>query len=433
MKRLTSFTHFSIFAVFSLMILANAKCQDTIYAKTIIDALCSSHMHGRGYIKHGDLSAATFIKHEYQKIGLTPYTSDYFQPFQIRVNTFPGAMKLEINGKTLIAGRDFIIDPSSDGCKGKFDACTIPVNALLQGNADSTIASASGKVLIIDARAFKELNDNNKNRVNTYRMMLLTDKNTNIRAVIELIVEKLSFGISSVVNSIPYIRVNAAACGDNISTVSINVRNHFLGQYETRNVAGFIRGSICPDSMLVFTAHYDHLGMMGRKTYFPGANDNASGVSMLLALADYYKVNPSRYSIVFLAFSAEELGLLGSEYFVDNPLVELSKIKFLVNLDLVGTGTEGIAVVNGGIYHEWFSTLIYINDAEQLLPTIKRRGEACKSDHCPFYRKGVPSFFIYTLGGSKAYHDLDDRPELLNYDGFEGLIKLLIEFAKRMY
>ncbi len=86
-----------------------------------------------------------------------------------------------------------------------------------------------------------------------------------------------------------------------------------------------IKGTAIPDSFLVFSAHYDHLGQMGKDIYFPGANDNASGTSMLLNLAKYYSQNRPKYSVLFIAFGGEEAGLIGSEYYVKNPLVPLSK------------------------------------------------------------------------------------------------------------
>ncbi|MBN2813445.1 MAG: M28 family peptidase, partial [Bacteroidales bacterium] len=252
------------------------------------------------------------------------------------------------------------------------------------------------------------------------------------KAVIEITSEKLTHGIASVANPIPWFRVKADAFPANAKNVKIQVDNRLLAKHETRNVVATILGTKYPDSMFVFTAHYDHLGTMGRNVFFPGANDNASGVSMMLTLARYFKDHPLPYTLVFMAFSGEELGLLGSSYFADNPLIDLKAVKFLVNLDMVGNGSEGITVVNGGVFHEWYSTLVYINDAQQLLATVKKRGEACNSDHCPFYRKGVPSFFIYTMGGISAYHDLDDTPENLSFKGFEGLMLLLTEFARRI-
>ncbi|WP_448636180.1 M28 family peptidase [Pedobacter panaciterrae] len=79
---------------------------------------------------------------------------------------------------------------------------------------------------------------------------------------------------------------------------------------------------------MVITAHYDHLGGMGNKTYFPGANDNASGISFLLSLAKYYAANPQPYTMAFICFAGEEAGLLGSKYFTEYPLLALQKSGF---------------------------------------------------------------------------------------------------------
>ena len=163
-----------------------------------------------------------------------------------------------------------------------------------------------------------------------------------------------------------------------------------------------VKGTSGKDSTLVLTAHYDHLGLLGKKVYFPGANDNASGVAMLLSMARYYAKNPPEYNMVFLAFSGEEIGLLGSKAFIEQPLTDLSKIKFLVNFDLAGTGDEGIKVVNGTIFKTDFDRLQQLNERYHLLPKVEIRGEACNSDHCLFYAKGVPCFFIYTQGGIQS-------------------------------
>jgi Zn-dependent M28 family amino/carboxypeptidase len=130
-----------------------------------------------------------------------------------------------------------------------------------------------------------------------------------------------------------------------------------------------------------------------------------------------------------MAFGAEELGLLGSDYFVNHPIFPLSDIKFMLNFDISGTGDEGIEVVNGTVFKSQFDQLKKINNANNLLKQVKVRGESCNSDHCLFYRKGVPSFFIYTLGGIQAYHDIYDRSETLpltEYDNYFKLIALFI-------
>jgi Zn-dependent M28 family amino/carboxypeptidase len=168
--------------------------------------------------------------------------------------------------------------------------------------------------------------------------------------------------------------------------------------------------------------------MLGSTVYFPGANDNASGIALLLNLLHYYSIHPSRYSILFVAFSAEEAGLLGAAQFVRNPPCKLTAIKFLINFDLVGTGDEGIKVVNGSVYTNEFARLRMINDRDALVPKVEARGKACNSDHCVFSEKGVPCFYIYTLGGIKAYHDPDDRAQTLPLTEFADLFRLTIRF-----
>src|SRR5690606_25921598 len=104
--------------------------------------------------------------------------------------------------------------------------------------------------------------------------------------------------------------------------------------HNARNVIGYIKGTAFPDSFIVFSAHYDHLGMMGKQALFPGANDNASGVAMMLDIMHHYKKNPPAYSVCFMAFAGEEAGLLGSYYYTEKPLFPLGQIAMLINLDL---------------------------------------------------------------------------------------------------
>ena len=200
--------------------------------------------------------------------------------------------------------------------------------------------------------------------------------------------------------------------------------------YLTQNLAAIIRGHTQPDSFLVISAHYDHLGTMGKRAYFPGANDNASGVALLLELAAYYArpENQPACSVVFLLFGAEEAGLVGSRYFVAHPLVPLPRIKFLVNLDLLGTGEDGATVVNGKVYGPAYQRLTALNDAHHYLPRLTARGRAANSDHFPFSEAGVPAFFLYTRGGSQAYHDVNDRPAALSLAGFAGAFGLVRDF-----
>ncbi|WP_235207325.1 M28 family metallopeptidase [Pedobacter sp. V48] len=179
---------------------------------------------------------------------------------------------------------------------------------------------------------------------------------------------------------------------------------------------------------MVITAHYDHLGGMGNKTYFPGANDNASGISFLLSLAKYYAANPQPYTMAFICFAGEEAGLLGSKYFTEHSLLALQKIRFLINVDMVGTGETGITVVNATIHQKEFSLLNQLNDKNKYLKKINSRGKAANSDHYFFTEKNVPAFFIYTTGGINAYHDIYDRPKTLPLTEYQDLFRLFVDF-----
>ena len=99
-----------------------------------------------------------------------------------------------------------------------------------------------------------------------------------------------------------------------------------------------------------------------------------------------------------------------------------------MNFDLAGTGEEGIRIVNGSVYKDKFDLITKINQQQELLPRIDIRGAACNSDHCYFYQKGVPCFYIYTQGGIKAYHDLADKYETLPLTEFVDYKKLMIRF-----
>ena len=356
--------------------------QDTTYARVIIKKLTSKTFLGRGYVNDGVNKAAKFLVSEFKTIGLLPIGKSYSQPYNFNVNTFPGKISVTIDGKQLEAGKHFLIDPSSKTLKSGFQLF----------KTDSVTYKAFDAPLEIKLR--KKL---------TYTVATkLGDK-----SVVELLID-----------SFP----------NELKNIDVIYENKFIPNFKCQNIIGYIKGTEQPDSFLVYSAHYDHLGAMGTTAYFPGANDNASGVSVLLNLAKYYKKNPSKYSIAFIMFSGEEAGLLGSKYYSEHPLFPLSKIKFLTNLDLLGTGSEGIMAVNATVYKTQFEKLYSINNQKKYVTQIKQRGKAANSDHYWFSEKGVPCFFIYTLGGVTFYHDIYDLEKTLPLTDYVDVCKLLIEF-----
>jgi hypothetical protein len=404
------------------------SAQDLNYAKEIVKTLSSPEFKGRGYVGNGHKIAAKYISKQYAEIGLKSFGENYFQPFEIDANTFPSKMGLKLNGETLIPGEDYIIDPKSASLKGEFPVVVIREKDLLnKTKLADVVRNSSGKVLILDETNSEVEDAEDKKTIKEVVDYLKFSPEVPSVATIIYTDKKLTWSGSTIQKPKTSFIVNKKLNLESISEVSIKVKARFI-TCETNNVVGYLEGTEKPDSFLVVLGHYDHLGKMGSKMYIPGANDNASGISMLLSLAKYYKENPHKYSIVFIALGAEEMGILGAKYYVKNPLFDLDRIRFLVNFDMAGTGDEGIKVVNGTVFRKEFDLLNELNKQNNYIHSVNIRGESCNSDHCMFYQQGVPSFFIYTMGGIQAYHDIYDRFETLPFTAFEGYSELMINF-----
>jgi hypothetical protein len=376
----------SLFTFSLLLLTFFLKAQDSLYARKVINTLCSKQFAGRGYVNNGLDVAAKFITGELKRFKAEQlFSTGYYQWFDMNVNTFPGKMSVKINGKALKPGIDFIASDESAGLKGKFN--------IEKKDSITYIGTDKGKMLAL------------------------------------ILKRKLTFSVST--NAAEYCAVELLNNNNytDIKTAEVNIENKLLNKYICKNICAYVNGTaLNNDTVIMLTAHYDHLGMMGSKTYFPGANDNASGVSMLLNLVKYYSQHPPKYKTVFVFFAGEEAGLIGSKYFTEHPVFELSKIKFLINLDLLGTGDEGITVVNATEFKTRFDALKQINAEKHYLTLVKPRGKAQNSDHYWFTEKGVPSFFIYTMGGIKAYHDVYDKPQTLPLTKYKEVFRLLVDF-----
>ena len=363
------------------------QAQDIAFGRKMLDTLTAPYFWGRGYTNDGMSKAATFLEAQFRSYGLEPIKGKSFlQSFSYPVNTFPGDMALTINGEKLIPGKDFIVA------------------------AETKSIHASGKLSHKDSVTYINRND----------------------MFIVRLEDKLTMEVASEVADYSAVVIDKKSHGSIPSSYEVSIDNKFVKDFAAANICGMVKGTEQPDSFIFITAHYDHLGGLGRETYFPGANDNASGVSLLLNLAHYYAQHPQRYSIGFILFAGEEAGLIGSKYYTENPLKPLKKIRFLINTDLAGTGEEGITVVNSSEFPNEFAMMNEVNDKEKLLTKINPRGKAANSDHYFFTEKGVPSFFFYTLGGIKAYHDVFDKAQTLPLNEHEDLFRLLINFNRKL-
>jgi aminopeptidase YwaD len=407
--------------------------QDSLYARSVVNTLASPAFKGRGYVEDGDKKTASFIKKEFTKSGLKPIGDSYYQNYNLSVNTFPGRVSVVLDGQKLETAKDYLISASSPSVKGTFKLTMITRAEInTQESLGSLMDKIAGTFIILDNRSGKGETATQVAAIRDNLSRMQYDENLNLRGLIIYSDEKLTWTTSSTQSVRPVIILNKPGIDlTKVKAIDLDIEAKFIPEYGTQNIVGMVKGTSTSDSSLVVTAHYDHLGLMGKEVYFPGANDNASGIAMLLSLAKYYAVNKPLYDMVFIAFSGEEIGLLGSQAFVENPLIDLQKIKFLVNFDLAGTGEEGIKVVNGTFYKNKFDQLTKLNAKYSLLPKVEIRGESCNSDHCFFYEAGVPAIFIYTQGGIKAYHDIYDKAETLPLTEFVDYLSLMKLFFKQ--
>lgn len=202
----------------------------------------------------------------------------------------------------------------------------------------------------------------------------------------------------------------------------------------SENIIGFIDNA-APYTIVV-GAHYDHLGKgeiggskdsLGVGKIHNGADDNASGVAGLLELARHYATNDIKepFNLLFIGFGAEELGLIGSKYFTENPTIPLESIQWMLNMDMIGryNPDNGLAVIGYG------TSSAFPKIFEGISSTIKfnksRDGNG-GSDQTSFYRKNIPVLFFHT-GGHDDYHKPTDDEERIDYKAMEAILKLEID------
>jgi Zn-dependent M28 family amino/carboxypeptidase len=217
--------------------------------------------------------------------------------------------------------------------------------------------------------------------------------------------------------------INRIAFPADAKKIEIDIEAKMIN-HRALNVIGILPGET--DSLIVFTGHYDHLGGFGNKAFFPGANDNASGTAMVLDMArECSKQSKHKYSYAFMLFSGEEAGLLGSYNYTANPTIPLDKIKMLFNLDMVGTGIDGVSIFNGNTHPKEYALLDSINKVNSFNLKLSSKGISANSDIYPFYKKGVKGFFLLTNDKNAPYHTVTDTYDKLSFQSYEKLVKLI--------
>ncbi len=412
---------------FLLLLLPFLSSAQSERAREHIDTLCSPAMHGRGYVSGGHEKAARYIRSELKAYGVKPlFDGNYFQPFKVDVNTFPGEMELVWNRDTLEPGIGFIPSPVSGSSKGAYEVFHVTPSMLKDDHGMDRIrefGSDGDKMAVLDPEKAK---GDSAKRFLTLRYAL-----ANKGPVVVMDGKDLTWGVRDTAFSHAILKVDSnRIIPEDGADIRIHVENRFKEGYKTRNAGGRLPGKEPNAKPIVLSAHYDQLGRMGKETYIPGASDNASGTAMLLYLAEHFSKKEPERPLVFLFFGAEELGILGSKHYVQNPAFPLDSIAFLMNIDLVGGGSKGIKVVNGKVHEQELEWLRKMNEEKGWFPMIGARGKAMNSDHYWFSERGVPAFFIYTLGDVDAYHDVHDTADNLPLTKFNELARMLERFVR---
>ena len=205
------------------------------------------------------------------------------------------------------------------------------------------------------------------------------------------------------------------------------------------NVLGWIPSSVPTQETIVIGAHYDHLGlgMEGslsekRGVVHNGADDNASGIAGLLELARLFSISKLalRRNLLFIAFGGEELGVLGSSYFMKHPVIPAKSIVAMMNMDMIGRLRGQKLVVGGvGTSPQWKALLTRV--PQNSLEVSTNEDGYGPSDHAVFYAKDIPVLFFFT-GAHAEYHRPEDDIETLNYRGMQEIVNYIFQIVQQI-
>jgi aminopeptidase YwaD len=479
MKHVPIFIIFFLFFIYG-RILSQATFSPDITAadlKSHISYLASDELKGRYTGSPGAVAAAEYIRDQFRNAGLKLLGEDGFQYFEVVVSVKAGPNNsLRINDKNVANSGDYTPFPFSKN--GTVSAGVVFAGYGFEIRSDSLSwndyqdLDVSGKWVMI-LRGDPEIEKQESRFVNfgddRDKVILARDKGA--AGVIFISGKKFDskdelvsmyFDKTQSTAGIPVIHIKRAIANEILLTdhltvdslesalisdmkpnskvlsAKVDATTEVLQEKVTaRNVAGLLEGTdpVLKNSYIVVGAHYDHLGMGGPGSgsrfldslaIHNGADDNASGVGGVLELASYLSLEkvPLKRSIVFVAFDGEELGILGSRYFTDNPLIDLKKVDAMINFDMIGrlkTDDPSIMVGGTGTSKESETILNSLNTGG-IKMSFSPEGYG-PSDHASFYADNIPVFF-FTTGAHEDYHTPDDDWQKINFEGEKNVLEI---------
>jgi hypothetical protein len=416
---------------------ANATIEKNL--RKHIALLASDSLEGRRTGTAGEEKAVQYLEAYYRQLGIRGLQSDgsFRQPFTIDEGKVPTEqMRCEVNDQPLQWGSDFVALPWSAE-KAIEDVAAV---ALQEQGAPWWYDMADDL-------------ETHKNNPHLVPEQLIRDKAKDAAA--KGATALLVFNSSIIDDAIKYNgkdRSNAAPIPVLFFTKAAQQRLRIDDKAEFRikfqvafrqqtrsgtNVAAFIDNQ-SPYS-IVLGAHFDHLGYgedgnsrhTGTAEIHNGADDNASGTAAVMELARLLKGKSLPFNIVLLHFSGEELGLYGSKYFVEHPLVDLKTVNYMINLDMVGRlndSSRALTIGGVGTSPAW-PALLQLEAQKEFTIKIDSSGTG-PSDHTSFYRKDLPVLFFFT-GLHTDYHKPSDDAPLINYKGMVSILHYIMSIIER--
>jgi aminopeptidase YwaD len=410
--------------------------------KTHIQYLADDKLEGRRTGTKGEELAMEYISNQFKTIGLIPKGTEYYtQDFPVNDGKqIDNVTELTINDNKLEVKKDFFPFPFSPDQK---------IEAL-----PSVALQEVGMPWFFDLKETLETNKNNPHfdLVDYIRTNFKGIDNRGASAMIfyntSSIDDKLAFDPKdkSEKLTIPAVYVSKEAAAkyfsDKSATLKFNLRTSISEKNRIgHNVIGYIDNKAA--TTVILGAHYDHLGYgedgNSRSTSHEpaihnGADDNASGTAALIELARMLRTSKAtNNNYLFIAFSGEELGLFGSKYFTEHPTIDLSRVDYMINMDMVGRLNDSTKVLTIGGYGtspEWSTVIsrdyfVDPNNIKKTAPSLTIKFDSSgtgPSDHTSFYRKDIPVLFYFT-GLHADYHKPSDDADKINYSGERVVIQ----------
>lgn len=420
--------------------LSKSDKQLITYLKEQVGFLASDELKGRRAGDPGETAAANFIASKFKEIGLLPKgdNGDYLQHFTINDGKVIGtSSSLTINGTKLEIGYDFF-------------PLAYSKNGSAKGEASPGLHEKDQPWMFDLAEIVEENKTNPHFDINNFiadKIKSAKEKGANFLLFYNSLkgddVLRFDAKDRSETALIPVAFLSAKGrdkiIKDPTDTYSIEANLSVEPKIrKAKNVVGYLDNNA--QYTVVIGAHFDHLGYGedgnsmirgGEAAIHNGADDNASGTSAMIELAFNLKGNKAKhYNYLFIGFSAEELGLNGSKYFVENPTISLNTVSYMINMDMVGRmndSTKTITIGGYGTSPSW----------QSMIASVKKKSFSVKfdssgtgpSDHTSFYRKDIPVLFFFT-GLHTDYHKPSDDADKINYVGMAQIIRFIQEMIE---